>query len=561
MMARARFRASLHVRAAPLEFVKSLIAQIGQGRMLLVGSIGLALLAALTMIAMRPSSGDMGYLYTDLDPASAQSIIDKLKSQNVDFRLSADGTAVMAPQDRIAELRMGLAQDQLGGKIGYEVLDSEQPFGLSASREKMNETRAIEGELARSIGTLDAVTSARVHIVMPEKAIFAREERKASAAVTVRTRARLSAENIEAIRNLVASSVPELTPQAVSIVDAKGRLLARAGQEGEALSAEVDERQAAVEDKLRTEIETLLEPIVGEGRVRAEVSAEIDREQKRAEARVFDPDKQVIARQISVESGNQSQDARAGDGTVTVANQLPTADGAAGAATPGDSSQSRSNETSEDTTYDNSRTDTVTMQGPGAIKRLSVAVMIDPAEKKLPPDQMQKLQRIVENAVGYDAERGDTVIVEAMPFAVPDEEEGSALDLLRNVPTGKIFPLIELLVVAAVGLLVMRIVRGKAGKGDVGSPELLMPGRRASDLIATEPDENGDTTLPELSPPDAAGPPPSLANPSHMAQLDQEIALAQVEGGIKASSLKRIGQTITNNPAESASVIRQWMNA
>ncbi len=542
-----------------LEFLQSLMAQIGRGRALMVGAVGLALLVALTMIAMRPA-GDMAYLYTDLDPAGAQAIIDKLKSQNVDFRLSADGTAVMAPQERIAELRMSLSGEQIGGRIGYEVLDAEQPFGMSASREKMNETRAIEGELARSIATLEAVSAARVHIVMPDKALFAREERKASAAVTLKTRSRLSGENIEAIRSLVAAAVPELTPDAVSIVDARGRLLARAGQGGGAGSAEVDERQLEVEGRLRSEIETLLEPIMGEGRVRAEVYAEIDREQRREEARMFDPDKQVIARQITVESGNQSQENQASDGAVTVANQLPTGDPAAGSA-PGDQSQSRSNENSEDTTYDNSRTDSVTMRAPGAIKRLSVAVMIDPGAKKLPADQLQKMQRIVENAVGFDAERGDTVLVEAMPFTAAAEEEGTGFDILSYVPTGKIFPLIELLVVAAVGLMVMKILRG-SGSGGGASLETLLQGRRAADALAGpgEPDENGETSLPQLDG-DPALPPPSLANPSHMAQLDQEIALAQVEGGIKASSLKRIGETIANSPAESASVIRQWMNA
>ncbi|MCB2014193.1 MAG: flagellar basal-body MS-ring/collar protein FliF [Sphingobium sp.] len=546
-----------------MEFLQSLLAQIGRARALLVGAVGIALLAALTMIALRPGSGNMGYLYTDLDPSAAQNIVEKLKGQNVDFQLSADGTAIMAPEDRIADLRMALASEQIGGKIGYDVLDAEQPFGLSASREKMNETRAIEGELARSINTLEAVTSARVHIVMPDKAIFAREARKASAAVTVKTRGRLSAENIEAIRNLVAAAVPELTPQSVSVVDAKGHLLARAGQEGEALSGEVDELQLAIENRLRDEIEALLTPIVGAGKVRAEVSADIDRDQRREEARVFDPNTQVIARQIAVESGSQTQENQAGDGAVTVGNQLPTADPGLAGGGPGDSSQSRSNETSEDTTYENSRTDTVTMRGPGTIQRLTVAVMVDPGEKQLPADQIQKMTRLVENAVGFDAERGDNVVVEPMRFAAAADEEDGSFDILAYVPTKKIFPLVELLIVAAVGLFVMRIVRGSGAAAGGAAGETMLQGRRAADALAppADPDANGDTALPALEgDPDAPGT-PNIANPSHMAQLDQEIALAQVEGGIKASSLKRIGETITNNPAESASVIRQWMNA
>lgn len=538
-----------------------LLAQIGRGRALAIGAVGLALVVGLVMLAMRPSSAGLAYLYTDLDPSSAQAISEKLKAQNIEFQLSADGTAILAPQDRLAELRMTFAGDQLGGKIGYEVLDAEQPFGLSASREKMNETRAIEGELARSISTLQAVSSARVHIVMPDKALFAREERKASAAVTVKTRSRLSAENIEAIRSLVAASVPDLAPEAISIIDAQGRLLARAGQEGAAGGQEIDERQLAIEDRLRTDIEQLLEPIVGAGKVRAEVSAELDRAQKREEAHLFDPDKQVIAHQISVESGKQDQENQAGDGGVSVGNQLPTG-GASGSASPGSQTQSRANETSEDTSYDNSRTDTVTATGPGAIKRLSVAVTIDPGAKKtLPTDQMQKLTRLVENAVGYDETRGDNVVVEAMPFTPAPEDESAGLDIMRYVPTAQILPLIELLVVAGVGILVLKALRSGAGES-VPAVAALLSGRRAGDGL--EADAHGDTLLPALDGDPAlptAPPPPSLANPSHMAALDQEIALAQVEGGIKASSLKRIGETIASNPAESASVIRQWMNA
>lgn len=537
--------------------MQTLLVQIGRGRALAIGAVGIALVIGLVMLAMRPSSAGLAYLYTDLDPSSAQAISEKLKAQNVAFQISPDGTAILAPQDRLAELRMSLAGDQLGGRIGYEVLDAEQPFGLSAAREKMNETRAIEGELARSISTLQAISSARVHIVMPDKAIFAREERKATAAVTVKTRSRLSAENIEAIRSLVAASVPELSPEAISIIDAQGRLLARAGQAGEAGAGEIDERQLAMEARLRTEIEQLLEPIVGAGKVRAEVSAELDRAQKREEAHMFDPDKQVIARQISVESGNQNQENQAGDGGVTVGNQLPTG-GASGSPSLGSQSQSRANETSEDTTYDNSRTDSVIATSPGAIRRLSVAVMIDPGAKKtLPADQMQKLSRLVENAVGYDAERGDSVAVEAMAFSAVPEEESAGLDIMRYVPTAQILPLIELLVVAGVGIMVLKMVR--SGAGGEAPVATLLAGRRAVDSL--DADANGDTMLPALEGDSAAPGLPSLANPSHMAALDQEIALAQVEGGIKASSLKRIGETIANNPAESASVIRQWMNA
>ena len=153
-------------------------------RLLIMGGVALVLLVGLGALAFRGETPQMGYLYTDLDPAAAASISEKLKGQNVAFQLSPDGTSIMAPQDKLAELRMSLAGEQLGGKIGYDVLDQEEPFGVSSSRAKMNETRAIEGELSRSIESLQTVSKARVHIVMPERAMFSNESRKATAAAT-----------------------------------------------------------------------------------------------------------------------------------------------------------------------------------------------------------------------------------------------------------------------------------------------------------------------------------------------------------------------------------------
>ncbi|WP_394804799.1 flagellar basal-body MS-ring/collar protein FliF [Sphingomonas agrestis] len=540
-----------------MEAIKKFAGQLGPKRLMLMGGVAFALLAALAFVATRGSDPQMGYLYTDLDPSAAATITEKLKAQNVEFQLSADGTSVLAPQDKLAELRMSMAGEKLGGKIGYEVLDEEQPFGVSSSRAKMNETRAVEGELSKSIQTIQNVSAARVHIVMPERAMFAAESRKATAAVTVKTKGRLSSEQIASIRYLVSSSVPELSPEAVSVVDQTGALLARAGEAGAAGGADADERQAAVEAKLREEIEALLAPIVGQGKVRAEVSAQIDRDQTREEANVFDPDKQVISRQVSVENGEQNSEQDAGAQTATVANQLPDA-AAPGAGTPGTGRQSRSNQTSEDTTYDNSSTKTVTLRGPGKVTRLTVAVMVDGGEKGLPQPQMQRIQRLVENAVGMDAERGDSVVVESMRFANDDSLADKDTGLLSSLPMDRIWGLLQIIIIGVVGLIALKMLKPKimpqtevaALAGPAGeiplsaqSPEMLALAERAAD---------GDAeALQQL---EAMG---SAEQPL----LDQEIALAQVDGRIKLSALKRIGDAIHGSPPEAASVIRAWMNA
>ena len=542
------------MHGAALEAIKNLVTQLGTKRLAMMGGVALALLAALTVVAMSSSKSNMGYLYTDLDPAAASTITEKLKAQNVPYTLSADGTAIMAPEDKLAQLRMSMAGEKLGGKIGYEVLDSEQPFGVSASRAKMNETRAIEGELAKSIQTIQTVTAARVHIVMPERAMFANESRKATAAVTVKTKGHMGSEQIASIRYLVSSSVPELSPDAVSVVDQTGALLARAGDPDTAGAADADERQQAVEAKLRDEIEALLQPIVGEGKVRAEVSAQIDRDQTREESNVFDPDKQVVARKVSVETGDQNKENEAGPQTTSVSNPLP--DAKANPAAPGTSRQSASNQTSEDTTFSNSSTKTVTLRAPGKVTRLTIAVMVDGGPKGLPTDQIQRLQRLVENATGIDTQRGDSVVVESMPFsAVPVEDAKESF--FSKLPMDKIWTFLQLALIAGVGLLALRMLKPKPEPLAI-EPEMM--------ALEAQQQQQHNEEMRQLTARAADGDPEALEKLEQMGatevpMLDQEIALAQVDGRIKLSALKRIGSAIAASPPEAASVIRQWMNA
>lgn len=512
-----------------------------------MGGVAVALLVGLAYLTLRAGEPQLGYLYTDLDPSSAQAITERLQTENVPFQLSADGTAIMAPQDRLADLRMTMAGERLGGKIGYAVLDEEEPFGVSSSRARLNETRAMEGELSQSIQSLEDVVSARVHIVMPERAVFATEPRRATAAVTVKTRGRVSGETVQAIRYLVSSSVPELSPESVSIIDQTGALLARAGEAGTMSGGDADERQQEIEAKLRQEIEYLVEPIVGVGKVRAEVSATIDRDQTREETSVVDPDQQAIARQVLVDSNDASNETQAGADPATIGEQLPDAEGVDGAM-GGEARRSQRNETSEDTTYENSRTNTVKVRTPGAITRLTVAVMVDGGEGGLPQPQVQRLQRLVENAVGFDEERGDSVVVESIPFSAVDADAAEQ-DFLSNLPTDQIFSVLKLLIIAAVGLFVVRMLRprhDRRGLDDEGAqPMLAPPGQEQLPASA-----NGDETTGALPAPDGQG------NP-----LDQEIALAQVDGRVKLSAIKRIGDAVAASPAEATSVIRQWMAA
>ena len=478
--------------------LRTLLEKFGPKRLALMGAVAAALIVGLAFLALPGRTGPMGHLFTDLEPAQAQAIAERLQAEGVPFQLSADGTAVMAPQDRLADLRMTLAGERLGGKVGYEVLDGEQAFGTSAARARLNETRAIEGELARSIESLDLVSRARVHLVMPDRPLFATEGRRATASVTIKTQGRIAGEQVQAIRYLVAAAVPELAPEAVSVVDHTGALLARSGESGAAGAAGADERQAAIEARLREQIESLLEPIVGAGKVRAEVSALVDRDQTREEASLVDPERQAIARQVTVESTDRDDEQGAPAAATTVSAQLP--DAAAAAGLPGERRQAERNETSEDVTYDNSRTTTVRVKSPGEVKRLTVAVMVDPGEQQLPAPQVQRLQRLVENAVGFDSERGDSVVVEAMKFSAADlaAEEGSFLD---SLPVDHIFSLLKLVILAAFALIALRFFRPLLERrlASAGTPALAAPAGPAALLpAAATPELEGAAPLPAL---------------------------------------------------------------
>ncbi|MGF7155035.1 flagellar basal-body MS-ring/collar protein FliF [Novosphingobium gossypii] len=528
-----------------MEALRNFIGQIGVRRAALMGGVALALLLGLGWMATRTPESAMGYLYTDLDPGAASTITEKLKAQGVPFQLSADGSAIMAPADKLPELRMAMASEQLGGKIGYEVLDEEEPFGISSSRAKLNETRAIEGELVRSIESLDRVSRARVHVVMPERAMFETEPRKASASVTVKTNGRLPAEAVQAIRYLVSSAVPDLSPESVSIVDQTGALLARAGEGGGADASDLEDRQAAVEARLRDQIETLVEPIVGHGKVRAEVAAVLERDQVREESETFDPDKQVIQHQVTVESSNQSNENAPGAQGASVATQLPENAGAAQKGAGGDTRNAAQNETSEDTTYQNSRLQKVAVRTPGQVKRLTVAVMVDGGEKGLPQPQIDRLQRLVENAVGFDSDRGDSVVVENMPFAAQDID-GIDGGLPFGLTVDRILDVLKIVLVGGIVLFAIRMLRRQ------NAPALLPPPAVGASDGEDRRQPGASVSMAQLEPLGEAG--------EDMPLLDQEVALAHVEGRVKLSAIKRIGDTIATNPAESASVIRQWMN-
>lgn len=415
-------------------------------------------------------------LYTSLAPEDAGAIVSKLRESGVDYRITDNGTTLMVPDAKAPELRLQMAGLGLPktGRIGFEIFDKTN-FGITDFAEHVNYRRAVEGELERSIMALAEVQQARVHVTLPKESVFleAREAAKASILVGLRPGARLSPQNVTAITNLVSSAVEGLSPESVSVVDLHGNLLSRPRRDqldgGQNTEAALEYRQA-VERDLTVKVNNTLEPLLGANRFRTGVSAEVDMTSGEQSEESFDPTKSVMVTSQKTEDTNSQTHPAASTAPGSAAN-LPSTPPAAAPATPATASPAAtpahsgsttgSTKRTENITYQSSRTTRHTKLPQGAVKRLSVAVLVDQTVrwegegKQLhqivtppSPEKLKTIQSVVATLVGLNTQRGDLLTVETLPFdttlnleppsaAGPPQkktEPASPLDALKNKP-------------------------------------------------------------------------------------------------------------------------------
>ena len=257
--------------------------RLGLARVAAMAVIAVLMLGFFAFLIMRASTPPMAPLYSGLSLEDSSAIVSELQTQNIAYELRGDGDTILVPRDQITSIRMSLAQDGLPtrGQVGYEIFDQQSTLGATSFVQNINNVRALEGELARTIGSLARIKSARVHLVLPERALFSREQKDPTASIVLSVRGELSAGEIRAIQHLAASAIEGLTPSRVSVVDDTGRLLASgAGNStGDILASESEERTLSVENRLRARVEDLLANIVGSGRAPVQVTAERDMNQ------------------------------------------------------------------------------------------------------------------------------------------------------------------------------------------------------------------------------------------------------------------------------------------
>jgi flagellar M-ring protein FliF len=395
-----------------------------------VGMVGgaVALVVVVMMFSRWSGTPDMAALYTDLAPADAAAITERLSSKGVGYELADEGTTVKVPRDQLYELRLEMSADGIpsGGSGGWSILD-DQGITTSEFSQQVGYQRAMEGELARTVASLDAVQSATVHLVLPERDAFVLDETKASASVLVRTRPgkAINSSQVQAIVNLVSSSVQGLTTDAVTVADTAGNVLNAPGQSGGGIGTAGntrDEQTGAFQRTLATEIESMLSSVVGAGKAVVTVNADLDFDRSTATSETFTApttDGQPLASSESSRT-EEYQGAVPGDSGV-----LGPTNGATG---DGSDTSYKLDESSSDNALN--RVVETTERAPGAIERLSVAVLVD--EGAVDASQVTQIENLVAAAAGVDTARGDQLVVTRLPFdtstAEATETELAALD-------------------------------------------------------------------------------------------------------------------------------------
>ncbi|WP_067700857.1 MULTISPECIES: flagellar basal-body MS-ring/collar protein FliF [unclassified Erwinia] len=423
----------------------------------IAAAAAIAIVIAMVLWAKQP---DYRVLFNNLSDEDGGAIITQLTQMNVPYQFDDKGGALMVPADKVYELRLRLAEQGLpkGGAVGFELLDKEK-FGISQFSEQVNYQRALEGELSRTIETLGPVKNVRVHLAMPKPSLFVREQKSPTASVTLMLQPgrALDQGQINAITHMVSSSVAGLPPGNVTVVDQAGHLLSQSDNAGRDLNDAQLKYATDVENRFQQRIEAILNPIVGNGNVHAQVTAQIDFNSREQTDEQFKPNSDaknqaVRSRQSSdseqiggqypggVPGALSNQPAPANTAPITTPNNSANGQNAANAANNGAAKQGTSASTASSTPSNTRRDDTTnyevdrtilhTKMNVGEVQRLSVAVVVnyraDAAGKPiaLTDAQLKQIENLTREAMGYSDKRGDSLNVVNSPFTESAETGG-----------------------------------------------------------------------------------------------------------------------------------------
>ncbi len=556
--------------------IVQLFNRLGMQRIAAMGVVAVLMLGFFGFLIMRASTPQMAPLYTGLSLDDSSAIVTELQKQNVPNQIVGDGDTILVPRDQITAIRMSLAEQGLPnkGQVGYEIFDQQNTLGATSFVQNINNIRALEGELARTISSLARIKSARVHLVLPERTLFSRDKKDPTASIVVSVRGQLLPEEIGAIQHVVASAVEGLTPNRVTIADDAGNLLATGvGDDNDAtvLAGQEDDRIVAVENRLKTRIEDLLANVVGDGRARVQVSADLDLTRVTKTSDSFDPNSQVVR---STQTKNtDSQTGTPADGKVSASTQLP-----GGSATNSGSASTASTEKNtsdeETTNYEISKISQTEMTDPGAIKRLSVAVVVDGTyatdakgnSAYAPRDQatLDQIKALVQSAIGFDQTRGDQITVANLQFAqgpippVVGTSGPGLFDFTRDDLINGAEMLVTLIIALALVFFVMRpllkrVLSPESQTLALSASAEVAPGPNGMMVAVASGNQGMAATGTQVTMVEEA-PPPKAMMPSWMADARQQ-------GATQAATLKTVGTLVEENPKQAAVIVRDWLSS
>ncbi len=549
--------------------------QTPMGKMVVRGAAVAGILALILILWMWNKEPDYKVLfanYTDKDGGAITAALDQMQ---VKYKLAEGGQAILVPSDQVHNVRLRLAQQGLpkGGNVGFEVMEN-QKLGVSQFLEQVNYQRALEGELARSIQSIGAVESARVHLALPKPSVFVRDQQKPTASVILQLHANrmIDPAQVSAIVHLVASSVPELSPANVTVVDQAGNLVSDLNKNGSAannaknLDASQLKYVQEMQKQVVKQVESIITPIVGEGNVRAEAVADVDFSAIEQAAETYKPNSPPAAsairsQQSSETSGNASQNAGGipgalsnqppGVATAPLTTTPPGAAGAPGQPAAGAAAGANAGPTHKESTtnYEVDKTVRYEQKAMAGLKRMTVGVVVNyrrtvdkngkVSVKPLSADEMAKINSLVREAMGYNQDRGDSVSVANAPFDGVDKEPEPPLEWWRdpaNLPLAK--ELAKFLITALILLyILLRIVR----------PMMRPVFKKIDEINEPEPEPEPEPIAEPL------GPTPEELLAEEIAKMEENTARTYRDNLALAKKLA------TEDPRIVANVIKEWI--
>jgi len=480
---------------------------------------------------------DYQVLYSNLDREDTAAVCDRLAEMKVPYRIEGGGTAVLVPTEQVYELRMKLAQGGLpqGGGVGFEILD-ESKLGMTEFLQKVNFRRALQGELARTIRQLNEVSAARVHLSIPEKTIFRerQEPTKASVVVSLRSGRSLSRPQVQGIVRLVASSVEGLGADHVTVLNSAGELLSSPQEEeGAAATASQNDYRRGVAREYESRIQSMLDSVLGDSRSIVRVDVDLDfRRVERTEEK-YDPD--AVAVRTEARTKDKSSGTTAGGGIPGVLSNTP---GATQAVPQGGSNSAEKQK--ETINYEISKVINRIIEPSGIIKRLSVAVMVDGTYTTgddgkatyVPrtPDELGRYEELVKTAVGFQADRGDQLVLTNVPFHREEVEEIPE----EGADLGRLLPMIMKYVIPVIAML-------------LGFLLVLKPLVRAVQRTPVAP--KAPPAIPQTAMSQGASAVPGGSAPTALSRGEE-----------RAAPQTQILEHVQQKPDQAASILREWMS-